>query len=130
MTKMDQQGQISIEFVLILALMAVIVCAVGWYTSDANEQSVISSAVRSAADNATTTLAILNRSMAPVRVQSIAATNNGTKIALQVDISGSPSSSQIQTITSSIFSSIAAQGYNVTNSTIVTSKHRYTIRVV
>ena len=130
MTKMDQQGQISIEFVLILALMAVIVCAVGWYTSNANEQSVISSAVRSAADNATTTLAILNRSMAPVRVQSIAATNNGTKIALQVDISGSPSSSQIQTITSSIFSSIAAQGYNVTNSTIVTSKHRYTIRVV
>ena len=130
MTKMDQQGQISIEFVLILALMAVIVCAVGWYTSDANEQSVISSAVRSAADNATTTLAILNRSMAPVRVQSIAASNTGTNIALQVDISGSPSSSQIQTITSSIFSSIAAQGYNVTNSTIVTSKHRYTIRVV
>lgn len=130
MTKMDQQGQISIEFVLILALMAVIVCAVGWYTSDANEQSVISSAVRSAADNATTTLAILNRSMAPVRVQSIAATNTGANIALQVDISGSPSSSQIQTITSSIFSSIAAQGYNVTNSTIVTSKHRYTIRVV
>ena len=130
MTKMDQQGQISIEFVLILALMAVIVCAVGWYTSNANEQSVISSAVRSAADNATTTLAILNRSMAPVRVQSIAATNNGTKIALQVDISGSPSSSQIQTITSSIFSSIAAQGYNVTNSTIVSSKHRYSFRVV
>ena len=130
MTKMDQQGQISIEFVLILALMAVIVCAVGWYTSDANEQSVISSAVRSAADNATTTLAILNRSMAPVRVQSITATNNGTKISLQVDISGSPSSSQIQTITNSIFSSIATQGYNVTNSTIVTSKHRYTIRVV
>lgn len=130
MTKMDQQGQISIEFVLILALMAVIVCAVGWYTSDANEQNVISSAVRSAADNATTTLAILNRSMVPVRVQSIAATNTGTNIALQVDISGSPSSSQIQTIKSSILSSIAAQGYNVTNSTITTSKHRYTIGVV
>ncbi len=132
MTKMDQQGQISIEFVLILALMAVIVCAVGWYTSDANEQNVISSAVSSAADNATTTLSILNRSMAPVRVQSITPTetNNGTNIALQVDISGSPSSSQIQTITSSILSSIASQGYNVTNSTIITSKHKYTIRVV
>lgn len=129
---MDQRGQISIEFVLILALMAVIVGAVGWYVGDANEQNVISSAVRTAADNATTTLAMLNRSMAPVRVQSITTTttNNGTNIALQVDISGSPSSSQIQTITSSIFSSIAAQGYNVTNSTIITNKHRYTIRVV
>lgn len=130
MTKMDQQGQISIEFVLILALMAVIVCAVGWYVGDGNEQSVITSSVRSAADNATTSLSLLNRSMAPVRVEDINTVTNGNNITLQVDISGSLSSTQNQIINSSILSSIASQGYNVTNNTIVTSKHRYTIQIV
>ncbi|MEN6293313.1 MAG: hypothetical protein ABFD07_15040, partial [Methanobacterium sp.] len=92
--------------------------------------NVITSAVRSAADNATTTLAMLNRSMKPVRVEDIATITNGTKITLQIDISGSPSANQTQTITSSILSSVAAQGYNVTSNTIVTNKHVYTIKVV
>ncbi|MEN6551333.1 MAG: class III signal peptide-containing protein [Methanobacterium sp.] len=127
---MDRRGQISLEFVLILALMAVIVGAIGWYAGNANEQNVITSAVRSAADNATTTLAMLNRSMKPVRVEDIATITNGTKITLQIDISGSPSANQTQTITSSILSSVAAQGYNVTSNTIVTNKHVYTIKVV
>ncbi len=130
MTKMDQQGQISIEFVLILALMAVIVCAVGWYVGDSSEQSVITSAVRSAADNATTTLAMNNTNFVPVRVEDINTITNGSNITLQVDISGSLSSTQNQIINSSILSSIASQGYNVTNNTIVTSKHRYTIQIV
>lgn len=130
MTKMDQQGQISIEFVLILALMAVIVCAVGWYVGDSSEQSVITSSVRSAADNATTTLAMNNTNFVPVRVEDINTITNGSNITLQVDISGSLSSTQNQIINSSILSSIASQGYNVTNNTIVTSKHRYTIQIV
>ena len=127
---MDQQGQISIEFVLILALMAVIVCAVGWYVGDSSEQSVITSSVRSAADNATTSLSLLNRSIAPVRVEDINTVTNGSNITLQVDISGSLSSTQNQIINSSILSSIASQGYNVTNNTIITGKHRYTIQIV
>ena len=127
---MDRRGQISLEFVLILALMAVIVGAIGWYAGNANEQNVITSAVRSAADNATTTLAMLNRTMKPVTVEDITTTTNGNNIALQVDISGSLSSNQNQIIKSSILSSIASQGYNVTSNTIVTNKHVYTIKVV
>lgn len=127
---MDRRGQISLEFVLILALMAVIVGAIGWYAGNANEQNVITSAVRSAADNATTTLAMLNRTMKPVTVEDITSTTNGNNITLQVDISGSLSSNQNQIIKSSILSSIASQGYNVTSNTIVTTKHRYTITVV
>lgn len=130
MTKMDQRGQISIEFVLILALMAVIVCAVGWYAGDANEQSVITSAVRIAADNATTTLAMNNTNFVPVRVEDISTITSGSNITLKVDISGSLSSAQNQIINSSILSSIASQGYNVTNNTIITGKHRYTIQIV
>ena len=127
---MDRRGQISLEFVLILALMAVIVGAIGWYAGNANEQNVITSAVRSAADNATTTLAMLNRTMKPVTVEDITTTTNGNNITLQVDISGSLSSNQNQIIKSSILSSIASQGYNVTSNTIVTNKHVYTIQVV
>ena len=127
---MDRRGQISLEFVLILALMAVIVGAIGWYAGNANEQNVITSAVRSAADNATTTLTMLNRTMKPVTVEDITTTTNGNNIVLQVDISGSLSSNQNQIIKSSILSSIASQGYNVTSNTIVTNKHIYTIQVV
>ncbi|MEL7669007.1 class III signal peptide-containing protein [Methanobacterium sp.] len=127
---MDRRGQISLEFVLILAIMAVIVGAIGWYAGNANEQNVITSAVRSAADNATTTLAMLNRTMKPVTVKDITTTTNGNNITLQVDISGSLSTNQNQIIKSSILSSIASQGYNVTSNTIVTNKHVYTIKVV
>ena len=130
MIKMDQRGQISIEFVLILALMAVIVSSIGLYVGNANEMNVISSAVRSGADNATTTMALLNRSMPPVRVEDISTVGSGQNITLQVDISGSLSNSQNLNITSSILSSIAAQGYTVTNTSIVTTKHTYTIKIV
>ena len=130
MIKMDQRGQISLEFVLILALMAVIVSAIGWYVGNANEMNVISSAVRSGADNATTTMALLNRSMPPVRVEDISTVGSGQNITLQVDISGSLSNSQNLNITSSILSSIAAQGYTVTNTSIVTAKHTYTLKIV
>ena len=130
MIKMDQRGQISIEFVLILALMAVIVSSIGLYIGTANEQNVISSAVRSSADNATTTLSLLNRSMPPVRVEDISTIGSGQNITLQVDISGSLSNSQNLNITSSILSSIAAQGYTVTNTSIVTAKHTYTLKIV
>ncbi|MGB9979440.1 TadE/TadG family type IV pilus assembly protein [Methanobacterium sp.] len=130
MKKMDQRGQISIEFVLILALMAIIVGAIAVYAGDANEQNVISSAARQGADNATTTLSLLNRSMNPVRVEDIKTINNGTNITLQIDITGSLSSIQSTTIANSVLNSIAAQGYSLTNNSIVTSRHKYTVKIV
>ncbi len=130
MTKMDQRGQISIEFVLILALMLVIVLGVGWYVGNSNESNVISSAARSGADNAITTLAMSNRTMAPVRVEDISTTNNGTNVTVNIDISGSLSDFQNQTIINSTLSSIAAQGYNLVNGSIITSRHTYKIKLV
>ena len=128
MTKMDRRGQISIEFVLILALMAIIVVAIGGYVGDASEQSMISSAVRTAADNAATNLVITNRSMNPVNVENINSTSNGTSITLQINVSGS--NQTFDAIKSSVLNSIAAQGYNVTNSSVITGRHVYTIQVV
>lgn len=126
MKKMDHRGQISIEFVLILAIMAIIVGAIGWYVGNSNEQSVISSAVRSSADNAAATYSLANESITPLRVENINTNTNGTNITLNVHISGS-NSNQNQEITNSILSSIASQGYSVTCSSIVTNKHIYII---
>ena len=128
MTKMDRRGQISIEFVLILALMAIIVVAIGGYVGDASEQSMISSAVRTAADNAAANLVITNRSMNPVNVENINSIGNGTSITLQINVSGS--NQTFDAIKSSILTSVAAQGYNVTNSSVITGRHVYTIQVV
>ncbi len=130
MKKMDQRGQISIEFVLVMALMIVIVLSVGWYVSDSNESNIISSAARSGADNAVTALSMVNRSMVPVRVEDIITTSNGSNITISIDISGSLSAYQNQTIINSTLSSIAAQGYTLTNDSIVTSRHTYKIKLV
>ena len=140
MIKMDQRGQISIEFVLILALMAVIVSSIGLYIGTANEQNVISSAVRSSADNATTTLSLLNRSMNPLRVTDIKTVSNGTNVNIYIDISGSLSTNQTNTTINSILNSIAAQGYTRVNTTtpdtapqndyVVTNRHKYKVTLV
>ena len=128
MIKMDRRGQISIEFVLILALMAIIVVAIGGYVGDASEQSMISSAVRTAADNAATNLVITNRSTNPANVENINSIGNGANITLQINISGS--NQTFDAIKSSVLNSVAAQGYNVTGSSIITGRHVYTIQVV
>lgn len=122
----DQRGQISIEFVLVLAIMAVIVIAIGSYASESSEQSIISSAVRSAAGNATTSLSLLN-STTPLSVEDISNVTNGSNITLYIDFSGPVSTYQNQTILSSILSSMASQGYTVTNNSIITSRHTYTL---
>ena len=140
MIKMDQRGQISIEFVLILALMAVIVSSIGLYIGTANENSVIISAARSGADNATTSLAMLNTNMIPVRVDDISNYTSGQYTIIQVDISGSLSTNQTNTTINSILNSIAAQGYTRVNTTtpdtapqndyVVTNRHKYKVTLV
>lgn len=122
---MDQKGQISIEFVLILAIMLVIVITVTSYVGEQNELSAVSLAAREGATNAITNLSLLNRSIAPVRVEGINTVSNGRNITLIVHVSGPLN----QNITGSILSSIAAQGYNVTNGNIITGRHSYTINV-
>ncbi len=137
---MDQQGQISIEFVLVIALMAVIVIAVGSYVGDANEKNVISAAARSGADNATTALALLNVGTAAARVTDVNTTATGTNVTILIDISRPLSNDQIQNITNSTLSSIAALGYTRINSTnpdtnpstdyIRTGRHIYYVQII
>jgi uncharacterized protein (UPF0333 family) len=144
---MDQEGQISIEFVLLIAFMLMLVLMVAPFVSQSLENNVIVSAARSGATNATTNVVLLNRSMAPVAVEDIKIqniTNNITNgsgsqnLTIQINISGTISSDQNSTIVNSTLNSIAAQGYTRVNSTnntpyadyIVAKWHNYYVTLV
>jgi uncharacterized protein (UPF0333 family) len=131
MIKMDQRGQISIEFVLVVALMLPIVLLVGSYIGDQNEINTVTTAARTGAMDAVTDLAILNRSMEPLRVKDVRMSENGQNLTLLINVSGPISDSANRTILNASIQSIAAQvGRNVTNNVVVTGRRTYSVEIV
>ncbi|MEN4005841.1 MAG: pilus assembly protein [Methanobacteriaceae archaeon] len=128
---MDQRGQISIEFVLVVALMLPIVLLVGSYIGDQNEINTVTTAARTGAMDAVTDLAILNRSMEPLRVKDVRMSENGQNLTLLINVSGPISDSANRTILNASIQSIAAQvGRNVTNNVVVTGRRTYSVEIV
>ena len=135
---MDRRGQISIEFVLIIALMVVIVLAIAPYIGSASESNDIATAAREGATNAVTNLSILNNTMTPVIVENIQNVGSGQNLTIQIDISGAISSNQNSTIVNSTLNSIAALGYTRVTSInntpysdyIVAHWHNYNVTLV
>lgn len=130
---MDQRAQISVEFILLAAIVLLVVIAFAVVISDQSEMDSVATAVRTGAENSTTQLSLLNRTMQPVRVTSINMTGNGS-VSIQVHFSGNVSSLQSQ-ILSSINNALTAQGYNTGYSggsqiNLQTNKHNYTITVI
>jgi uncharacterized protein (UPF0333 family) len=136
MIAMDNNGQISAEFILFLAIILLIVLAVGYFISDQSEQNNIATATRLGAENATTSMGITNPGMMPVRVETIQM-NGNQNITLIINLSYS--SIQIKNITlTGVYNTLISQGYspqkgivsnNIQNLTINTSRHKYTIKV-
>lgn len=129
---MDQRAQISIEYVLFLAMVVVIVSLFGVYVSDQSELNSVSAAVKLGAENATTNMVITNSGMAPVRVTSINETANGTNENLTVMFSNTLTSDLQKQIINSTIQSLIKGGYNnITNTTssinLITKRHNYTI---
>ncbi|OEC84881.1 MULTISPECIES: TadE family protein [Methanobacterium] len=139
MKEIDQKGQISIEFVLILALMLVLVLIFVPYIGEQNELNTISLAAREGAMNTASDL-VLNGTVNPLRVKDIILENEKSQnVTIQIDLSGSPSQNQTESIINGTLNSIAAQGYtrndgDMSNSSeddfIVTSRHRYNVTIV
>lgn len=136
---MDQKGQISIEFVLIVAFMLVLVLLVASYVGEQNELNTVVSAARSGAMDATTSLTLINRNMIPKRVNDVMMIGNGHDLTVQINISGPLSGSQVESIINGTLNSIAAQGYTLNNSGttntlsddfILTSRHKYNVTVI
>ena len=135
MIKMDKRGQISIEFVLIVAFMLMLVILIGIYAVDANEKNVVSSAARSGVMDAASNLLLNNSIDQPLHVTDVSTNDSGRNITLLIDVSGQFSNATSDTLKSFALQSIQAQGYtlNTTCSTdnfIITSRHNYRVVIV
>jgi uncharacterized protein (UPF0333 family) len=130
---MDQRGQISVEFVLFAAIVLVVVLAFALVISDQAEKNSVASAVKIGAENSTTQMSLLNRSMQPIRVTSINMTDTGV-INIQVKFSGNVNANQAL-ILGSINNALTTQGFTTGYSggsliNMTTNKHNYVITIV
>lgn len=121
---MDQRGQISIEYILLVAIILVVVVIFGVIITDQNEQNNVASAVQLGATNATANLVFGNNSQSPVKVTNVAMTGTGQNISMVVHFSGSVAGQQ-PIILASIIQSLKSSGYtnivNTTNSVTLTT---------
>ncbi|UTB32835.1 MAG: class III signal peptide-containing protein [Methanobacterium sp. ERen5] len=115
---MDQRGQISIEYVLLVSIVLIVVVIFGLIITDQSEQNNVASAVQLGASNASANLVFANNSQSPVKVTNVAMTNTGQNINVVVHFSRSVADQQA-TIIASIVQSLKSSGY--TNVSYTTS---------
>jgi uncharacterized protein (UPF0333 family) len=135
---MDQKGQISIEFVLVVALMLVIVLLVGSYTGEQNEINTVTAAARTGAMDAATDLALLNRNMEPLRINDVRMNGSGQNLTLLINVSGPVLDNTNRTLFNATIRSIAALGYTIDtrnltdyfDDVVVTGRHTYGVVIV
>ncbi|HII83569.1 MAG TPA: class III signal peptide-containing protein [Methanobacterium subterraneum] len=131
---MDNRGQLSAEYILIVGFLLAVILIFAVYVSDQTEQNTIATATRLGAVNASAEIGIMNRNITPIRVTKVEMTDSENIINIVVFLSNSPSDiSQKQSILTGIQQSIESQGYPVNNAgnnlTLNTSKHNYLIRL-
>jgi len=137
MIHMNDRGQISAEYILMLGFLIVVILLVASYAGEQNEQNSVASSVRQGASSAVTDLSILNRTLQPVRVNGVNMTS-GTDIIITINLSDSSLNLQQKaTILQGSKSSLEGQGFTVTengnpvqNLTFNTSRHNYLVKVV
>ena len=134
---MDQKAQISIEYILLVAIILLVVLVFALIITDQNEQNSVATAAQLGASNATANMLFTNTSQSPVKVTSVTMTDvNSTNINMVIHFSG-PITNNTPVI-GSIINSLQASGYsNITNTsssltlTTTTSgagiRHIYTI---
>lgn len=129
---MDQRGQISVEYILLAAIVMMFVIIFGIVIAEESEVNSVVTAVKMGAENGTTYASILNPTMQPVRVTSLD-TNGENDITIQVHFSSSVDSIN-DTILQSIEKSLADNGYTATNDgsklNLATGRHNYIIELV
>ncbi len=135
---MDQKGQISAEYILLVfGLVIVIMLVFAVAVTNESELNTVTTAARIGADNGTTQLSIMNPAMSPVRVTGISMNNtndNNKYIRITINLSGTITSAQNQTLMNSIMNSmnsLISQGYTVSdlNDTVTSGKHVYNILI-
>lgn len=123
--KMDQRAQISIEYILLVAVVLVIVVVFATVITDNNEQNTVATAVQLGADNATTTASFINTTQPPVKVTFINMTSvDSVKVNMVIHFSGPIANPSL--VFGSIINSLNAANYKNTtmngNSLILTTQ--------
>jgi uncharacterized protein (UPF0333 family) len=139
MIKMDQRGQISIEYILLVAVVLAIVIVFALVITNQSEQNNVAAAAQLGATNATANLVFINGSQTPVKVTSVTMGNGsviGSNVNMVVHFSKSVTAQQ-GIIFQSIEKSLRSAGFNnlvntnssitLTTSTGVGVRHVYFI---
>lgn len=129
MIKMDRRGQVSAELILLLGIIFVVVIVVAGYAGEQNELNAVSAAAKDGAMKSVSDITLLNRNIGPVRVESVNLTEGKNK-TIQIKLSGSLPSSYDAQIINQTLNSIAAQGFDRENDTIVTGRYRYNVTII
>ena len=117
---MDQRAQISVEYILLVAIILLVVLIFASIAFSENENNDVASAVQLGANNATANMVFTNTSQAPVRVTSVNMTNSSsTQYNIVIHFSGHVSNPTL--VFNSIINSLNTAGFNNTsqNSTAV-----------
>ncbi len=137
---MDQRAQISVEYILLVAIVLTIVLVFSLIITNENEQNNVATAAQLGAANASANIVLTNSSQSPIRVTSVSMTNGttrGSDINVVIHFSrpvgdqgGTIFSSIIKSLTSSGFTNISSNSTTVIVTTSTTSggtTHRYFI---
>ncbi|HHY01052.1 MAG TPA: class III signal peptide-containing protein [Methanothermobacter sp.] len=106
---MDEQGQLSVEVILFVAIILFIVLGVGVFANEQSVKNSIATATRFGAENGTTEMGISNPGTLPVKVNSIQM--NGTE-KVTIHLSRAVTQSEKNAILKSVQRSLSSQGYS------------------
>ena len=132
---MDQRAQISIEYILLVAIILLVVLVFSTLIFAENEQNNVATAAQLGASNASSILAYTDTSQSPIKVTYVTMTNsNNNTINLVIHFSR-PITNQtpiLNSIANSLNNTLNSTSYNQTINMIQTSTsltwttHRYT----
>jgi uncharacterized protein (UPF0333 family) len=132
---MDQRAQISIEYILLVAIILLVVLVFSTLIFAENEQNTVATAAQLGASNASSILAYTDTSQSPIKVTYVTMTNsNNNTINLVIHFSR-PITNQtpiLNSIANSLNNTLNSTSYNQTINMIQTSTsltwttHRYT----
>jgi hypothetical protein len=119
--KMDDRAQVSVELILFLAFVLAIILVFATYIADANEKNIIETSVKLGAENATSTMVLLDRSMEPLRVTSISVSGSDP-VVMTLHFSRSIDYTTQKYVAEGVVTSLISQGYDAESNYTDTSK--------
>jgi uncharacterized protein (UPF0333 family) len=134
---MDQRAQISIEYILLVAIILLVVLVFSTLIFAENEENNVATAAQLGASNATAILAYTDTSQSPIKVTYVTMTNSNTtnntiNLVIHFSIPITNQTPILNSIANSLNNTLNSTSYNQTINMLQTSTnltwttHRYT----